>query len=116
MFIYFIVGKIKMSLTIELPLVSKEEQRQMTEKIPSELKVPTDGHSENETITIDGKHVNSIVLDLSVSPGIFKDTESLRSALMSLIQKVLETGNIDPNVEYKIYVTLKCNSLLKSRK
>ncbi|CAC5423122.1 unnamed protein product [Mytilus coruscus] len=102
-----------MTTTLELPSVSKKEQQQIVERLPTEINVTEEG-SEDGIIKIDGKQVNSIVLDLRVCSGIFRDIETLRSALMSLIQKVLGKGKIDTNVQGVIFVTLTFNSRLSS--
>ncbi|CAC5423126.1 unnamed protein product [Mytilus coruscus] len=101
-------GQIIMTTTLELPSLSNEEQRQIVENFSSELKIG----SEDKSITIDGKQVNSIVLDLRVSSSIFRDTETLRSALMALVREVVDKGNIDTTVQDTVYVTLTFNSRL----
>lgn len=111
MFSYFIVGEISMAATLELPFVSKEKQRQIVQTLPTNIIVV----SEDETITIDGKQVNSIVLDIRVSSSIFKDTETLRSALMSLVREVVDKGHIKTTVQNAIHVMLNFNSRLSWR-
>lgn len=101
-----------MTATLELSSLSNEEQRQIVEKFSSELKVGSD----DKNILIDGKQVNSIVLDLRVSSSIFRHTETLRSALMSLVREVVDKGKIDTTVQDTIYVTLTFNSRLSWRK
>lgn len=111
MFLYFIVGEIHITTTLELPSISKEEQRLIVQSLLTNIRVG----SENETLNIDGKQVNSIVLDIRVSSSIFRDTATLRSALMSLVREVVDKGHIDTTVQNAIHVTLTFNSRLSWR-
>lgn len=101
-----------MTTTLEIPSLPQEVQRQIVDTLPPELNVG----SKDGSIKIDAKQVKSIVLDLIVSPSIFRNTDTLRSALMSVVREIVDKGKMDTTVREEIYITLTLNSPLSSRK
>ncbi|XP_063427634.1 myosin-9-like [Mytilus trossulus] len=58
-------------------------------------------------IFVEAKKKSSIILDLKITSEIFKSSKTLRSALIVLVQKILEAGEIDTDI--KATITLKLN-------
>ncbi|CAC5423114.1 unnamed protein product [Mytilus coruscus] len=101
--------------------LTETNETRVIEKLPSEIEVQsvcTDNPSntcEKQTVKIIKKKVNSIILELTATPGIFENVETLKSALLTLVHNVQIAGEIDVEIEDTVNVYLTFESPLTKR-
>lgn len=107
---------IQLQSKITLASMTDSNEQKIIQSLNEEIHVDNvDGKMEKEQmqkIYVKAKKVNSIELELAVTAGIFKNTETLRRAILTLVKTVIVTGEVDTSKKDPIHLLLKVDSPL----
>ncbi|VDI01227.1 Hypothetical predicted protein [Mytilus galloprovincialis] len=97
--------------------LTADKEKNVIENLQSEIQIPPDNDinpdiSDKQAFQVIVKQVNSIILKLKATPGIFKSVETLKSALLTLVKTVQIAGKIDAEIEDNITIDLSFDSPL----
>lgn len=101
--------------------LTEDKERNVIENLSSEIHIPPSkdnksNASKKQTLQVVVKKVNSILLKLKATPGIFESVETLRSAILTLVENVHIAGGIDEDIEDTVTVYLNFESPLTKGK
>lgn len=101
--------------------LTEDKEKNVIENLQSEIPIPPSNDinsdpSDKQAFQVIVKKVNSIILKLKATPGIFKSVETLKSALLTLVKNVHIAGKIDAEIEDTITVDLSFDSPLTKGK
>ncbi|CAC5392357.1 unnamed protein product [Mytilus coruscus] len=110
--------EISFTSNVNQTYITEDTENKVIENLPSEIEIQTERPSDEsgiEKIEIIAKKVNSIILELKATPGIFKSVKILKLAILTLVRTIHTAGEIDVNVENTVTVNMKFGSLTKDQ-
>lgn len=97
--------------------LTADKEKNVIENLQSEIQIPPSNDSDTQqAFQVIVKKVNSIILKMKATPGIFKSVETLKSALLTLVKNVQIAGKIDAEIEDTITIDLSFDSQLTKGK